>query len=96
MKIKIPDILTVRWWMWCLRPLKSGRVSSVSYVLDRVYIHYRRHIRRQALRPVCWIKGHNMTVSIGWSGETTWCTRCKKTTFLSWTQYKKLYPTNTK
>lgn len=75
-----PDILTIAWWRWTIWFCGSFRRKSFYRdLLRELRLYYQRNMRRQAKRPICWIKGHDTYESLWWTRKDTICSRCKKT-----------------
>lgn len=68
-----PDILTVRWWRWCLA--HGPRLAR-----ERVRYYYIRKFRYRILMlPICWVKGHDLYDSSSWGYTCQSCSRCHNT-----------------
>lgn len=69
-----PEILTIKWWRWCLHHGWNGLAK------ERIRLYYIRRIQQQLRRPVCWLIGHNTFHDSSWSYDRIVCSRCRKTT----------------
>lgn len=75
----IPDILTVRWWRWCMAH-KGSRLPWKGICKERLRMYYIRRIKYRVLRyPICLVKGHVKYETVEWGYNATMCSRCHHT-----------------
>lgn len=77
-----PDILTVRWWKWCLtRYDGKGKYGWTGMSRERLRLYYVRRIKFRVLRlPICWILGHKEYETSDWTWHGKCCSRCHRIT----------------
>lgn len=74
----MPDILTPRWWRWCLA--YKGARPWKGMAKERIRMYYIRRVKRRVLQyPICLVKGHDKYETVDWSYNATKCSRCSRT-----------------